>query len=521
MMGAGSRADLTQLREFRVLVVAAVLGIAWLALERSAGGQGQGQSSLTVLSRDGRRALALTQVNDRAFVFLDDLTAAFQCSVREESLGTLTVVCDTRTILLTPDQPVVSIGGRLVSLPAAPTRAGRRWIVPIEFIGRALALVVDQRLDLRAASRLLVVGDVRVPRVTVRVEGNDPERLVVEASPRTASSVSQDNNSLQVKFEADALDAGLPPLQPQGLVQALRVVQPATLAIDLGPRFTGFRASTQTSETSARLTIDVMSAQTEARSGTQGPPAQAPQTPQPSNVPVPNTVQAETVTVRTIAIDPGHGGPDEGVKGVAGTKEKDLVLLVARRVKAAVEGRLGIRVLLTRDDDSSVLADARSSLANNNRADLFISLHANGSLQKTTRGASILYAAFDREVEQAAHASLGSERLPVFGGGLRDIDLVSWDLAQIRHVERSGQLARTLEEQFRDRIPLAAQPVDRLPLRVLESVNMPAVLVEMGYLTNDDQEARMRGAAFQDAVAQAIYDGVVAFRDLLGSGGAR
>ena len=139
----------------------------------------------------------------------------------------------------------------------------------------------------------------------------------------------------------------------------------------------------------------------------------------------------------------------------------------------------------------------RAAIANNNKADLFISLHANASFRKTASGASILYAAFDREEEQSARASLGSERLPALGGGLRDVDLVLWNLAQIRHLARSSELAALLEAQFHDRVPLSAHPVDRAPLDVLVSANMPAVMLEMGYLTNEEQETQMNGPEFK------------------------
>src|SRR5262249_48539488 len=176
-------------------------------------------------------------------------------------------------------------------------------------------------------------------------------------------------------------------------------------------------------------------------------------------------------------------------------------------------------VLLTRDDDRNVSLDGRAALANNNKADLLISLHANASFRKTMTGASVLYATFSRQIMQAAGGPQGSERLPAFGGGTRDLDLVPWDLAQIRHVDRSGELARILDAQFKDRIPLTAHPVERAPLSVLEACNMPAVAVEMGYLTNPEQEKQMVGAEFQNAFTQAVYDAVLKFRDVLGSGG--
>jgi N-acetylmuramoyl-L-alanine amidase len=226
-------------------------------------------------------------------------------------------------------------------------------------------------------------------------------------------------------------------------------------------------------------------------------------------------------SLRTVALDPGHGGEDEGVRGLNGTKEKDLALAVARKVKATIESRLGIRVLMTRDEDRNVSLNARAAMANNNKADLFISLHANASFSPAVTGASILYAAFDREAEQSAHSSLGSVKLPTFGGGQRDIDLVLWDLAQIRHVDRSAELSKLLEAEFRPRIPLSTYATERMPLSVLEAANMPAVLVEMGYLSNADQEKRMGGNEFQNTVAQAVYDAVVKFRDMVQAGGGR
>jgi N-acetylmuramoyl-L-alanine amidase len=223
------------------------------------------------------------------------------------------------------------------------------------------------------------------------------------------------------------------------------------------------------------------------------------------------------VSIRTITIDPGHGGDDEGVRGAGGAKEKDLTLSLARRVKAVIEGRLGIRVLLTRDDDRNVPIDERTAIANNNKADLFVSLHLNGSFRRSASGAAIFCADFDEAARKAA-ASTGNERLPTFGGGLRDIDLVRWDLAQTRHVDQSMTFASILEQQFRGRIPLAEPAIDHAPLRVLESSNMPAVLIELGYLTNTDQEKLITGDAFQNSFVQSIYDSVLRFRDALASG---
>jgi N-acetylmuramoyl-L-alanine amidase len=158
-------------------------------------------------------------------------------------------------------------------------------------------------------------------------------------------------------------------------------------------------------------------------------------------------------------------------------------------------------------------------VANNNKADLFVSLHANGSLRPGAAGASIYLAAFDRDAAQAAAGS--GERVPAFGGGSREIELVPWDLAQTRHLDQSASFAGLLEETFKGRVPLAARPVDRAPLRVLESANMPAVLVEVGYLTNPGQAKLIAGDGFQNGIVQAMFEAIVKYRDGVPGGGGR
>ena len=473
-----------------------------------------------MLSKDGRRAIPLTLVNNQEFVAVDDLAATFQLAVLEDALGALTITYKDKTIVLT-NQALASVAGRLVSLPAPAARAGRRWLVPVEFINRALALVYDTRLELRKPSHLLIVGDVRVPRVTVRYDLVGPgARLTIDATPRTASTVTEDSDRLLIKFEADALDMESPvlgQLSPQSLIVNVRQLDATTLGVDLGPRVAGFRATTLPVDTTMRLSIDVMAA-AEAAPASPAAPA-APAVAGPAASPdVPPSLGPPASAIQTIAIDPGHGGADQGVKGVSGTKEKDLTLAIARRLKAAIEARLGIRVLLTRDDDRELQPDDRTAVANNNKVDLFVSLHANASLRPAAAGATIYYAAFDPVPVSSALA--GVDRVPTFSGGMRDIELVPWGQAQTHHLSQSTAFAGILAERFTDRVALTAPGVDRAPLGVLESANMPAVLVEMGFLTNASQEKQLTGSNFQNGFVQAMMEAIVTFRDSQ-SGGPR
>ena len=502
---------MTARRPIRHLSLTGVFIIGALALSFLAG-QLLGQTaspSLQVLTRDGRRSLPITTAGSQDMLALDELAAAFQLTVRDDG-GAITVAYKGRSVVLTPDQTIASVAGRLISLPAAPVRSGNRWLVPLDFVSRALGPIYDARLELRRTSRLLIVGDLRVPRVMVRHEScGSSARVTFEVSPAATTAVSQQGQRLLVRFDADALDVTLPVVQPQGDVQAVRLVDATNIAIDLGPRFTSYRATTQPSDTGARLIVDIL--------GTSDPAAPTTAAPAPAP-PVTSDAQPmlpQGAGIRTIAIDAGHGGDDTGARGAGGTLEKDVTLDVARRLKGAIEARLGLRVIMTRDDDRLLPVENRSAVANNNKADLFISLHANASFRSDVIGATAYVASFSNA--DLAAEGLAPERVPVFGGGLRSIEVVPWNLAQIPHRDQSEQFAQLVTESLGSRVPMAARPLEHAPLRVLESANMPAILLEMGYLTNAGQEDALRGNELPNGVALALLDAVIRFRELLAS----
>ena len=491
----------------RRLAAAILCGTVFLIVGDRLAGQNPPPAPLRLLTSAGSRPLPTLLVNDVEMIALDDIASAFQVAVRDDTLArAVTVTARGKTIVLTPEQSIASVAGRLVSLPAAPTRLGGRWYVPVEFIPRALALVAETKFELRKGSRLLIAGDLRVPRVVVHRElpGNGA-RLVFDIAPPTAHSVLQEPGRLIVRFEgAGAIDATLPAFASEGWVQALHLAEnPPSVVIELGPRFASFRAAdTPVDPTTSRLVLDVLGAATEA-------PPTAAVTPQPEPSPVLPTISPG---LRTIVIDPGHGGEDTGAKGVKGTIEKDVVLAIARRVKGALEARLGARILLTRDGDAAVPLDARASLANNNKADLFVSIHANGSVRPSASGAEVFYAAIERYSGSAqSGVDAGGMLMPVFGGGTREIDIVPWDTAQLRHITASAAAARLFEAALRQVVPMNPRALQQAPLRVLVGANMPAVLVEVGYVTNADQENQLRSGEFQGRLVQAIAEGIARF----------
>ena len=478
------------------------------------------QSALpyTVVTRSGRQPLAVRAMNGQDMFALDDLARLFNLKLREDTLaGGLTVTAGTQTIVLSPQQPLASVAGRMISLPAAPVHDGRLWYVPVDFVSRALAPISPIKIDLRKPSRLVILGDVRMPRVAAHVEAlGATTRLTLDVAPPTPHTVTQEGSKILVRFDADALDAAdLRANLTSDTLQGIHAGDtPQTIAVDLGPRFGTSRTTDQPAPAgSSRIVIDLMSQAEAPQPNQPAQPQPQPQAPQPGTSEPPLLEFPPAGGLRTIVIDAGHGGDDAGAKGAQGTLEKNVTLNVARRLKASIEARLGVRVLLTRDGDQNLGPDQRAALANNNKADLFISLHASASVRPAVAGAQVFYLSLAGYGADANAASRGNpEALPVVGGGSREIELIPWEMAQGRYLQQSAAFAGAVEGALRERVPMSARALQQAPLRVLVGVNMPAVLVEMGFLTNAGQEQQLVGDAFQNTLVQALTEGIVRYR---------
>ena len=476
-------------------------------------------SPLTLITREGRRPVPTTILNGQEYIGLDDLASLFQLTVREDALaGGVTVTYKGRTVVASADQPMVSINGRVVTLPAPIARTGRRLLVPVDFITRAIAPIYDTPIDLRRTSRLLIVGNVRVPRVAIRIDtAGPPTRVTVDVVPPLVVSASFDAGRVLVRVEADALDVAPPPASA-GLIEQIRAGdQTNTIAIALNPRAGMPRVTTTTANESARVSIEVPLAVPQETSAPPPPPVTVPAPPPPEGLPP--LIAEQRARLQTMVLDAGHGGDDSGVHGARGALEKQITLDVARRLKTVIETRLGVRVVMTRDDDRSVSLDERDAIANNSKADLFLSLHANGSPAAAVKGSEVYYLRLDRAGEEARRNAAATELvLPVVGGATRPIDIIPWDLAQASHVDASSRLASMLEEELAKHAPRGPRPLQQGPMRVLSGANMPAALVEMVYLTNVEQERSVQSADFQGGIVQAIVDAVVRFKGYLEAG---
>ena len=158
-------------------------------------------------------------------------------------------------------------------------------------------------------------------------------------------------------------------------------------------------------------------------------------------------------------------------------------------------------------------SDTRAEVANNNKADIFISLHVNASIRPSVSGAEVFYLSMDEyDAETRALEERDVQLVPVIGGGMREIDLVEWEMAQVTYLGRSARLADIVHEELSRRVPMSSRDVQQAPLRVLVGANMPALLIEMGFISNEADEERLQTMRFQDAVVDALVDSILRFR---------
>ncbi len=220
--------------------------------------------------------------------------------------------------------------------------------------------------------------------------------------------------------------------------------------------------------------------------------------------------------MKTVVIDPGHGGLESGAKGKFGALEKDITLDIALKLKEIIKKNMAYRVVLTREKDTYVSLESRASVANNNRAYLFISIHANSSYRKKASGSETFFLslnATDEEARRLAYLENNSSELDgrIASDNGDDIKMILWDLAQSSYLKQSSQLAECIQRELNALLHTANRGIKQAPFKVLTGVACPAVLVEVAFLSNPDEEKKLLTEGFQKNVARAIYRGLMNF----------
>ena len=215
-----------------------------------------------------------------------------------------------------------------------------------------------------------------------------------------------------------------------------------------------------------------------------------------------------------VAIDAGHGGEDPGARGRHGTREKDVTLAIAKRLKAAIDREPDMRAVLVRDGDYYIGLAQRVGKARRVKADLFVSIHADAWVRPDVRGSSV-FALSERGATSAAarHLAQKENQSDLIGGvnlGVRDPVLARTllDLSQTATINDSLKLARHVLSELGDVNELHKHAVEQAGFAVLKAPDVPSILVETAFISNPDEEKRLKDSGYQEKIAGAILGGI-------------
>jgi N-acetylmuramoyl-L-alanine amidase len=214
-----------------------------------------------------------------------------------------------------------------------------------------------------------------------------------------------------------------------------------------------------------------------------------------------------------IVIDPGHGGHDTGTIGPKGLQEKDLVLDVSRRLGKLLTTRLGAEVVYTRSDDTFIPLETRTAIANQEGADLFVSVHANSSHDPDARGVETYYLNFTSSpdaLEVAARENAVSDKT------IHELQDLVKKIALKEKIEESQEFAGDVESSLHDGLAvknpgLRDRGVKKAPFIVLIGANMPSILAEISFVSNPGDERKLRTSEYRQRIAESLYRGIAKY----------
>ncbi len=351
------------------------------------------------------------------------------------------------------------------------------------------------------------------------VQPNNKTRLVVETASRPSYNLSYPTNQLIVTLSNTAANTALKPkLASDSLVSSITQTQVGDslkLTVNLRKSISEIAKNNimilePNGDSDYRLVLDFVA-------GT--PSAQKSSVSEYGTLPEYTTTTASTTTAITaarkyiIVIDAGHGGKDPGCIGRGGTREKDIVLSVAKKLKAKLDAN-GFKTYMTRSDDTYLKLAERASIAEKKKADLFISLHANANPKRDMKGFSIYTLsekASDEEAKKLADAENAADKIGVDGFTQfeENIRIALSSLQQHAVAEMSEEYATGCAKSFK-KASITQQPgpdVRHAPFAVLRST-VPGALLEIGHLSNSSEEKLLKTSAHQDKIVNAIVRSV-------------
>ena len=425
--------------------------------------------------------------------------------------GTLTV--GSRSAQFNRNQARVLIAGNALTLDSPARLGASGWLIPEDFLAKGLTrlvpgvtmkVVAAPAPATRATAKPVAAAAPTVPFEDLRLRSYPSfTRIVLEtAGPVGYAIVDEGAERREIRMRLPGLRLAGPQRQEidDGLVKELRL-EPASVGAVL--RIVLEASVGQVKDFALqdpyRIVLDLYRPREGA--GPEGTPGGAAAQP-----------------LRLIVLDAGHGGHDSGATGPTGVQEKEVVLDVTRRVARMMEeSGFGIKVVLSRSADVFVPLRDRTNFANKQRADLFVSIHANAHPRSVSEGVETYFLsseASDTEARQTAAIENGAVQLesPAARQKTDAIRSILWDLAQSEFQQESSFLAETVLDSMTRSLRLVNRGVKQAGFFVLGGAAMPAILIEIGFLTNPKEERKLATPEYREATARAIFAGLQEYK---------
>ncbi len=374
----------------------------------------------------------------------------------------------------------------------------------------------------------------------------NPPRLVIDLrSEAPAQPALTKAEPTPVERAAPAETPTAPPPEPQSFAEAFRELtaerqpqRPGPRAVERieGPAPTApeTRGATLTASALPRVASEALPppppSQPKRTTMTKAAPPPAPSPNLPKNLPAPKPAQATSrggqgliralgLKIGRVVIDAGHGGHDTGMIGPTGLREKDVVLDVSLRLGKLIEDRLGAEVVYTREDDRFLDLRSRPQVANRAKADLFVSVHANAYASASVRGVETFYLNLTADPWALKVASRENAAATHSVHELQDL---LGKIAQKEKIEESREFAQRMQSAIysglsKETKGLRNRGVRQAPLLVLIGAKMPAILTEIGFLSNPTDEKLFKSGKYRDTVAEQLFSGIESYMKTLSS----
>lgn len=463
--------------------------------------------TISVNLRDQNIHYTLYTLDDGAveFVHLSKIADIFQLTEEIDPVdGRVVVGAGEKYASFFPGQQAIIADRRSYFLDIPPREVEGVIMVPLSFVTDILPLLVNADVVWDPNTRTIEVGVQNLELFNVYASPyGEYTRIVVELNQVIAYTVTEKLPSLLI-FELPQAQLSLPenPLQIDNpAVKQVKVIDSfgtTQIIVRLGTEFA--RYSHEIINEPPQLVIDVYTTQNNVE---MAPTPQSPEIVEQniSQEPQPPSADSRPSSIQTVVIDPGHGGSDDGIsmspaaEGKSAVTEKDITLNVAKKLAADLKQRLGIRVILTREGDDFISSEERATVANGNRAGVFVSLHVNTDQAPARSGFEVYIMDY------------GSLDLPQGSALSQELDF-----AQAKYIGQSQQLAQQIVAAYAARKNSGRSVLKKAPLFTLKGTTMPAVQIELGYASNGADRGNLTQEAFQQTLADAIADGIAAFK---------